>query len=132
MIQYFWPEAVFENAAVNSGVKNYGSFSIDCSNEVFAYRDSAIANEWNEKCADPAVCNTMIRVFLSGWTITLIVDDPDDPQIAEILRAMRSELGANTNGLPMSSTAKGRSKLSCRLRMICKNILQSRYISLKV
>jgi hypothetical protein len=107
VIRHFWPKAVFENAAGNNGAESYDSFAIDCSNEIFAYRDSASAVEWNEKGADPSLCNSMIHILLSGRTITLVVDDPDDPQIAEILRTMRSELGPNANGLPMSSTSQG-------------------------
>jgi hypothetical protein len=112
VIHDFWPEAVFENAAVSSGVKSYWYFSIGCSNEVFAYRDGEIAKEWNEKGADPALCNTMIHVLLSGRTVTLVVDDPDDPQIAEMLRAVQLEFESTVLSTSLSDGAAFRNFVS--------------------
>ena len=92
VIRHFWPEAVFENAVGSNGVESYDSFAIGASNEVFAYRDRTAAEEWNEKGAVPALSNTMIHVLFSRQTITLVVDDPDDPPIVQMVSAIRSAL----------------------------------------
>jgi len=96
VIRQYWPEAVFENAANGSGANRYEAFSLGDSKEVFAYRDSAAAHEWDAKGADPTLCNTMIHVLQSDGAVTLVVDDPGDAAMAEMLQAVRSALQADS------------------------------------
>jgi hypothetical protein len=89
-----WPNAVFEDARAEGAPSRYADLCFDGLNEVFVFRDAAVAAEWEAKGAGPALANTMIHLLCSAQTITVVVDDPRQSEMAEYLVAVHAELPA--------------------------------------
>lgn len=92
LLQQRWPQAVFEDA--RTGAKRGRCFVLSGTGdeEVFVYRDEDIAQEWDDKGADPELANTMLHLLLKEGILTIVLDDPSDPFMIEYLESLRNAL----------------------------------------
>lgn len=92
-ILQFWDHPVVENAS--TGGRYEGAFfdiPFDYLEEIFVYRDSNSADLWDEEGAVEGVQNTMIHLIAEPRLTTVVVDDPTDPEMSEVIAAIRSNL----------------------------------------
>lgn len=87
-----WPNAVFEDARQEAAAGTYRDLQFDGLDEVFIYRDAEAAREWDELGAEPHLANTMIHVLCSPQSVTIVVDDPEQSEMADFLAAAREHL----------------------------------------
>jgi hypothetical protein len=92
VIRRYWPHAVFEDALTGDRVEHYELLPIGRLSEVLTYRSSQIAQEWDEKGADPSLGNTMIHLLLGESSLTAVVDNAAEQPMRELLESIRFAL----------------------------------------
>jgi hypothetical protein len=103
-IRQIWPNAVFEDARSDKRAGNYSDLRLEGLDEVFVYCDAAAAARWDELGAEPELANTMVHVLCSSKSITVVVDDPSNDQIAAFLSAIR--IGLAEQNVPARSSKR--------------------------
>lgn len=84
-ILVFWKQAVFENGDDGTKYERFADIPFGTFSELFVYRDQDISNRWEEEGAVPGLEDTMIHLVQSPGTMTVVVDDPDSPEMKAIL-----------------------------------------------
>ncbi len=56
------------------------------------YKDQAAFDSWEELGAEPCNHNTMVHVLASSKSATLVVDDPNEPDMKRIIQGMKTYL----------------------------------------
>ena len=90
-IQQYWPNAVFENGVTGERYGRLAEVPFGRIDEVFVYRDSAVADAWEAEGAVPELYDTMVHVIADDDRVTLVVDSTEGP-MAELSAAVRSGL----------------------------------------
>lgn len=90
-ILQYWPRAVFENGTTGERYDRLANVPFGRLQELFVYRDVAIADAWDADGAIPELYDTMVHLLADDDRITLVVDSTDGP-IAELVDAVRSAL----------------------------------------
>jgi hypothetical protein len=92
VIRRYWPQAVFEDALTGRRVERYELLPIGGLKEVLVYHNSAAAQEWDDKGADPSLGNTMIHLLVGEGSVTAVIDNATDQAIQQLLQSLRSAL----------------------------------------
>jgi hypothetical protein len=95
VIRRYWPEAVFEDALTGDRYDRYESLPTGRLKEVLVYQDGRSAKEWDEKGADPSLGNTMIHLLLAEKSMTVVVDDPAEPPMREVVDSIQFALASS-------------------------------------
>jgi hypothetical protein len=95
VIRRYWPHAVFEDAFTGERFEHYESLPIGRLKEVLAYQSGAIALQWDEKGADPTLCNTMIHLLLADGSVTAVMDNTTDAAMRRFIGSLQSALKAD-------------------------------------
>jgi hypothetical protein len=99
-IRQLWPRAVFENGNTGEKYDDFGQIPFGVVEELFVYRDGAVAEIWEEKGAIPEVSNTMIHVIRDVGMITLVIDDRNaemNAAIDAVRRALDSKIAGTAS-----------------------------------
>lgn len=88
-ILQYWPRAVFENGTTGERYNHLASIPFGRVQEIFVYRDAAIADAWDAEGAIHELYDTMVHLLADDDRITLVVDSTEGP-IAELVDAVRS------------------------------------------
>ena len=104
IIGRYWPAAVFEDALTGQHYDRYELVPISRLTEMLVYKNSVAANEWEQKGADPSLENTMIHLLRGENTLTVVVDNPQQHPMKELLDSIRFAL-ASPNGLNNATSA---------------------------
>jgi len=91
MIQYYWPDARFENAITGEKYPSYVDIPFGLTEELFVYRDANSQAAWDAD-SDNSPLNSMLYVLLSPDSVTVVVDDPDAHNMREMLQSIQSML----------------------------------------
>jgi hypothetical protein len=95
IIQRYWPRARFEDVLTGQKYGSYGEIPVGRVRQLFAYPDASAEAAWD---ADNAVAarNTMIYLILAPQSVTVVLDDPNAPDMRSILDSIRSALSSKT------------------------------------
>jgi hypothetical protein len=74
-VRQYWPLAVYENPETADRYEFFSEIPFRGLSELFIYRDSQSADEWDEHGAVPRLANTMIHVIADADRLTIVVDD---------------------------------------------------------
>ena len=79
LVVAFWPDAVFEVAAVEGGepIRTSRPFPAARWADVFAYRDDASFTSWKQSGLTPTNAGAAIYVAVEADAISFVVDDRD-------------------------------------------------------
>ncbi len=91
-IRLFWRNAVVENGATGTRFAGYGGIPFEELEEVFVYQDRAAADLWDAEGAVPAALNKMIHLIADEQLTTVVVDEPDDPTMKQMVASIKSYL----------------------------------------
>jgi hypothetical protein len=72
-----WPNAVFENALTGERYESFWQIPFAEIEELFVYRDAALADAWDALGAVTSVLNTMIHILSDRSTLTIVIDERD-------------------------------------------------------
>jgi hypothetical protein len=84
-----WQLAAFENGITGERYKSLEQVPFGEIEELFVYRDSALADQWDEEGAIPELANTMIHLLRDDDTLTIVVDEQND-EMEKMISAIRS------------------------------------------
>ena len=87
-----WPSAVFEDAATGKIEDSYQALAVEKPSEVFVYRDSETAHDWDVKGAAPELKNSMIHLLVSSEGVTVVADDLNEPPLSKIVGAIKDTI----------------------------------------
>lgn len=90
-ILQYWPNAVFENGVTGERYARLADVPFGRIGEIFVYRDSAVADAWEDAGAVPELYDTMVHVIADDDRITLVVDSTDG-FMAALIATVRSGL----------------------------------------
>lgn len=93
----FWSEAVFEDATTGQYLGSYDlvpftPFQGPDLKELFAYQSESIKDRWDEEGAVPELANTMIHLICCDDALIVVVDNPAEETIVQMLSAFRGRL----------------------------------------
>ena len=91
-VRQAWRQAVFENALTGARYNDFSQIPFGEIDEIFVYRDSAVADEWDASGAVPELYNTMIHILADEGFITVVVDERN-ATMERIIEAIKSGLG---------------------------------------
>jgi hypothetical protein len=94
-IRHQWPRAEFEDAVSGERYQHFWQIPFATAKELFVYRDSAAARQWDEEGAVPAAFNTMIHLLSDDDMLTVVVDEETSEMrqlIAAIASVLRDEI----------------------------------------
>lgn len=94
-VRQCWSHAVFENGVTGERYDEFWRIPFGELEELFVYRDCRFADAWDEVGATPELSNTMIHIIPDRESLTLVVDERDEPMneiIAAIESALRDEI----------------------------------------
>ncbi len=87
-----WRRAVFENASTGERYEQFWQIPFGALDEIFVYRDSAVADQWDAEGAIPELYNTMVHIIGDEGMITVVVDEKD-AAMSDLIAAIASALG---------------------------------------
>jgi hypothetical protein len=90
-VRQLWPLVAFENGNTGERYESFWDIPFREVEELFVYRDSDVAEVWNDKGAVPEVNNTMIHLLYEEGLITAVIDERTR-EMETILNAIRSGL----------------------------------------
>ena len=76
-ILQYWPNAVFENGVTGERYGRLAEVPFGLIEEIFVYRDSAIADAWEAEGTVPDLYDTMVHVIADDDRVTLVVDSTE-------------------------------------------------------
>ena len=91
IVRWYWPGARFEDAIAGEKYQRYGEIPLGCVRELFVYRDTEAECAWDADDAN-SPDNSMLYFILCRDSITIVVDDPDAPEMGSILASLRDSL----------------------------------------
>lgn len=97
-----WPDAVYENAESGVRYDYFWQIPFGMLRELFVYRDSDVADRWNEDGAVPELHNTMIHLIHDEGLITVAADE-QTATISELIQAITSGLSDKIHFLPVEA-----------------------------
>jgi hypothetical protein len=89
-IRRHWLHSVFDDILTGKRFERYELLPTGRLKEVLVYQCSMIAQQWDEKGADPSLRNTMIHLLLAEGNVTAVIDDPADHAIRPLLESLRT------------------------------------------
>ena len=90
-IRQQWPSAVFENGETGEKYPRFWDIPFQNLNEIFVYRDTTAADEWDSQGATSESSNSMIHLIADAGLITVVVDELNDA-MSEIIDGIASAL----------------------------------------
>lgn len=90
-ILQYWPKAVFETGITGERYARLSDVPFGRIDEIFVYRDSAVADAWEAEGAVPDLYDTMVHVIADDDRITLVVDSTEG-LMAQLIETVRSGL----------------------------------------
>jgi len=103
--RHAWSNAVVENGDTGellnpSVIGDWGDVFFGVR-EIMIYRDQASRDSWDVDGATPSNLNTMVHVIKAKWDrVTVVVDDPNHPDIKKIVVGIRSVLAQHARPVP--------------------------------
>ena len=91
-IRQQWPKAVFENGDTGERYARFWDIPFQDLKEIFVYRDTVAADDWDSKGAIPELSNSMIHLIADTGLITVVVDELN-AAMSEIVDGIASALG---------------------------------------
>jgi hypothetical protein len=94
ILRWHWPHVTFEDAETGDKYAKYGDVPFGRVRELFAYRDKQAEAAWDTDHPDSPP-NSMVYVILtpespdSSRLVTVVLDNPDTPEMQEILESIR-------------------------------------------
>lgn len=90
-VRQAWPHAVFEHGDTGERYSYFWQVPFGELRELFVYRDSSVADIWDEMGAIPEVSNTMLHILYDDGLVTVVIDERDK-EMESIISAIRSGL----------------------------------------
>lgn len=94
VIRRFWPQARFEDAVTGDKYPSYGDIPFGQVQQLLIYHDEHAEAAWDADRADSPP-NSMLYVILSEDFVTIVVDNPDAPDLRALLESVREILQMN-------------------------------------
>lgn len=76
-VRQAWPKSAFENGRTGDRYDHFQRIPFGQMEEMFVYRDSEIADRWNDQGAVAELSNTMIHILYDEGSITAVIDQHD-------------------------------------------------------
>lgn len=97
-----WPHAVVESADAGESPVALSEFRPEGTSELFVYRDATSAVAWERDGVNPELVHSMIHFLQEDGEFTVVVADPNHPETAAILSAIRATLGFGEVPTPLA------------------------------
>jgi hypothetical protein len=91
IVQRRWPHARFEDAETGDKYARYGDIPLDRVRELFAYVDDKAEAAWDADCPDSPP-NSMLYLIQSPDYVTVVLDDPNTPDMRAMLKSLQTAL----------------------------------------
>lgn len=83
-----WPKAICEDAKTGTRYQPCADLPFGLTNEVLIYRDSSVAQQWDELGADPSLNDTLIHLLIQNEALTVVVDSEPSGQMDRYVQAL--------------------------------------------
>jgi hypothetical protein len=91
IVQRRWPHATFENAVTGEKYARYSEIPLGRVRELLAYPDASAEAAWDADSPD-SPANSMLYLILSPDSVTVVLDEPNAPDMQAMLEAFRTVL----------------------------------------
>ena len=92
IVERYWPDARFEDAATGERYAHCTDIPFATVTELFAYPNEGAEAAWDADRPDSPP-NSMLYLILSRDNITVVLDDPNTPDLQAILESIRNVTG---------------------------------------
>ena len=101
LISRIWPNVVVEDATTGDPLSVLFPIEVFAGlKEIMVYQDAAARESWERIGADGSNSNTMIHVIALHDSVTLVVDDPNEARIRQVIQGMRTFLANDIFHIP--------------------------------
>lgn len=91
IVRCYWQQARFENALTGEKYQEYADIPLGMVQELLVYRDAQAECAWDTDDANSPQ-NSMLYFLLSRDSVTVVVDDPNAPDMRSVLASLRDSL----------------------------------------
>lgn len=88
-VMRLWPGAIVQDGITGELFKSYADIPFGETKELFVYRDQAALDIWDKLGASSTNRNTMVHLVPGSKYLTVVVDDPGDRVMDDLIRGMR-------------------------------------------
>jgi hypothetical protein len=92
LLRQHWSKAIFQDPDTAKEFSRYWLVPFGQLREIMVYRDREAFESWQSMGADESNANQMIHIIARAQTVTIVVDDSQSEEIAEILQEMTSQI----------------------------------------
>lgn len=91
IIRKKWPQARFENAETGEKYSTINDIPCGSVRELLVYSDATAEESWDHDRPD-SPRNSLISIFVRPTEVTIVVDDPESPEMTFILDGIQHVL----------------------------------------
>ncbi len=91
----YWPDVRFEDAITGEKYQRLGEIPLGRVQELLAYPDAVAEAAWDSDSPDSSE-NSMLSLIVRNDDLTVVIDNPDTPQMKSILDDIRNCLWETT------------------------------------
>lgn len=94
IVRRYWPEIRFEDAVTGDKYRNFRDIPFGSTRELLAYPDAESEAAWDADSPTSAE-NSMLYLILRAEDVTLVVDNPNTPQMQSMIGTIRYFIRTN-------------------------------------
>ena len=91
IVRCYWQQARFEDAVTGEKYQEYADVPLGLVHELLVYRDAQAECAWDADDTNSPE-NSMLYFLLSRDSVTVVVDNPDNPDMRSVLGSLRDSL----------------------------------------